>query len=674
MIKKEDREIFEKVTKNIKLQEAIFSGIITESDLKKYDLLLETKIYMVHWEECIKDYKSKYKRNVSKYITLQDLLKPRNIIQILYRNTILHYIETKQTCFYCDAETANDFDKYIMYNALNDHLNFNYTQTYKPHEIEVLENYCQRMSIKLPTAKQLDSEERHFLSCSEIYAKWAVIYFVEESFSFIKYLQSLNHPVQIDTTVIMNNIKKAFKLEDESYLVRVNEDGHNNRIMIRWQYNQLLDIRHLLSRLMERNAIKLYTGLGGTGKSYDALVYAKSISDLWTCITLSNTVALKLSTDAKNRDFNCMPQSIASYNCGVLKKKSGIQFCNIIIDEFSQWSLNELGTFHNILLEVFALNGNLILLGDMHQIPSFLGRGNLLYPVQCYLENTKHHVHKAEIVRQRDQQFKECIMNYVETGDISAFNRFRIENIEDYVDPMYTMFITGSQYNVEKLNLWALSCILKEYDIKHVTPLTVEKKTKKHIIYKYGDEELTDDNWKKISAIKLNILKECVSRKVYIKAISKETWVTNKDEYKRATGLKMYDHKILTNDKAEVISFDYNQISIKLDRLDSQGKPICLDVTAGDFFDKFDFGYAINVNKSQGLDWDNVVVHLDFAHDYGCDGNAKNYEAFYVAATRGKLKTVFYIKGDENLQPFEPQVVANHFNIKESDKKVKSNI
>lgn len=660
MSKKADKEVFEKLTKYREMREALISGIITESTLKKYDLLSDTKVYMIYWEDYIKEYNKKYDRNLSKYITIQDLIKPRNIIQILYKSTILHYIETKQTCFYCDTETASNMDKHIMYSALNECLNFEYGS----HEMKVLEKYCQRTKRKLPQAKFLNSEERQFISCNEIYAKWAVTYFIEESFSFINYMQSLGHPVRIDTLAVTNNIKKAFEFENDSYLVKVNEDGCNNRVMVRSQYIMLLAIRDVIPLLMEQDAIRLYTGLGGTGKSYDALCYAKNISKEWTCVTLSNTVALKLSVDAKQKGFSCIPQSITSYNYGTLQKKTQKKLKFIIIDEFSQWSLNELDTLFNILMEVFKSHGHLILLGDMHQIPSFLGRGNLLYPVQQYLENTKFHIHKSEIVRQQDVKFKDCIMNYVNTGNINSFDRYRINNIEDHVDPMSTMFITGSKYHVEKLNLWALSCILKENDIPY-TPLIVTEKTKTQIIYRYGKKELTNKNWKELNNIKLEILESCIERGVYIKVISKETWITNKEAYAIAKGLKMFDYKVLTNDKGEVISFNYDMITIKLNRTNSQGKQIYLDVPTADFFDKFDFGYAITVNRSQGLDWDSVVVHLDFKRRPGCDSNAKNYEAFYVAATRGKLNTAFYIECDDETLSLEPQIVANHFIIEE---------
>lgn len=666
MIKKEDREIFEKVTKTLEIQRALSSGIIAESTLKQYGLTLDTKVYMVYWEDYIHQYNFKYGRNLRKYITIQDLLKPRNIIQILYKNTILHYIVTKQQCFYCDAESADNLDRYIMYNALNDILDLKTVR-------KSLERYCAEKKLNTQSIV-LNSEERQFLSCNKTYAMWAIRYFIEESFSFIKYIQSLKHPVNIDITAITSNLNKAFRLDDDSFLIEVDEDNHKNRIMVRWQYLALQEAKDIISWLMVRDAIKLYTGLGGTGKSYDALSYAKTISKNWTCITLCNKIALKLSMDAKQRGFDCIPQSIASYKCDTLRKKGHTEFKYIIIDEFSQWSLNELNTFLQILREVRASNGHIILLGDTHQIPSFLGRGCLLYPIQCYLENTKSHIHKAEIVRQQDTQFKECIMNYVETGCISAFDKYRINNIEEYVEPMYTTFVTGSQYHVEKLNLWALSYILKEYGVS-CDPLTVVKKTETKIVYQYKGNTLTNkEDWRTLNSKKLEILDACVKRGIYIKVISKETWIIDKDAYKQADGLKMHDYKVLTNDTGEVIYYEYNRVYIKLDRTDSQGKQICLDVVAGDFFNKFDFGYAINVNKSQGLDWDNVVVYLDFTSGYGCDGNAKNYEAFYVAATRGKLKTVFYIKGDDNLQPFEPQVVANHFNIKESDKKVKSDI
>ena len=59
MIKKEDREVFEKVTKTLEIQRALSSGIIAESTLKQYGLTLDTKVYMVYWEDYIHQYNSK---------------------------------------------------------------------------------------------------------------------------------------------------------------------------------------------------------------------------------------------------------------------------------------------------------------------------------------------------------------------------------------------------------------------------------------------------------------------------------------------------------------------------------------------------------------------------------------------------------------------------------------
>ena len=52
---------------------------------------------------------------------------------------------------------------------------------------------------------------------------WAIRYFIEESFSFIKYAQSLEHPVNIDIAAITSNLNKAFKLDNDSFLIEVDE-------------------------------------------------------------------------------------------------------------------------------------------------------------------------------------------------------------------------------------------------------------------------------------------------------------------------------------------------------------------------------------------------------------------------------------------------------------------
>lgn len=650
--KLEKEEIFNKV---VKYHDTVFSDRVTESKLKHIGLALDDKVYMIHWEDCIKEYNSNKGRRLRAYLTVGELVNPKTILHTLFRSTISYYITMHKVCFFCNIVTE-DMSKRILHSALNDPLNKDYAQ-------KVLEEYCKR---KRRNEKiNLNSEERQFFSCNKDYAMWAVRFFIEESLSFINFLQEKGHPVHVDVSYVEKSLNEEWNnIKEGSYLVQVNEDGSSNRLMIRCQYELLEEAKELLSKLMLNKAIRLYTGLGGTGKSYDALTYAKGVSRRWTCVTLSNTVALKLSKDAVDKGFDCIPMSITAFN---LQKDDKTDCKYYIIDEFSQWSLHELATFLKILRLVDVRNGELIVLGDTHQIPSFLGRGCLLHTVQQYLEGTPFHIHKDEIVRQQDKTFKDCIMNYVETGDIRAFDEFRIGNLEDNCEPENTMFITGSGYNVEKLNLWALAGIANEISIGYPT-LTVEGKRNGKIIYRHGDRVLSSSDFKELNAIKLEILERCIEHNVPIRVISKDTWVIDKEAYDGAEALAMFDFKVLTNDKGKVTEKGESSFHITLDRVGTSREEISLDIPVWEFFDKFDFGYAITVNRAQGLDWDNVVVHLDFTRRQGCDYNAQNYEAFYVASTRGKRKTAFYIESPKDLNPFKPQLVANHFSIVEEVK------
>ena len=652
--KLEKEEIFNKV---VKYHNTVFSDRVTESKLKRIGLALDDKVYMIHLEDCIKEYNSNKGRRLRAYLTVGELVNPKTILHTLFRSTISYYItmQMHKACFFCNIVTE-DMSKRILYSALNYPLNKDYAQ-------KVLEEYCKRKGRN--DKINLNSEERQFFSCNKDYAMWAVRFFIEESFSFINFLQEKGHPVHVDISYVEKSLNEDWNnIKEGSYLVQVNEDGSSNRLMTRCQYEILEEVKELLSKLLLKKAIRLYTGLGGTGKSYDALTYAKGVSRRWTCVTLSNTVALKLSKDAVDKGFECIPMSITAFN---LQKEDKTDCKYYIIDEFSQWSLHELSTFIQILRLVDVRNGELIVLGDTHQIPSFLGRGCLLHSVQQYLEGTPFHIHKDEIVRQQDQTFKDCIMNYVETGDIKAFDKFRIENIEEYCEPENTMFITGSGYNVEKLNLWALAGIAKEISIGY-PPLTVEGKRNGKIIYRHGDRFLSSSDFKELNEIKLEILERCIEHNVPIRVISKDTWVIDKEAYGGAEALAMFDFKVLTNDKGKVTEKEESSFHITLDRVGTSMEEISLDIPVGEFFDKFDFGYAITVNRAQGLDWDNVVVHLDFTRRQGCDYNAQNYEAFYVASTRGKRKTAFYIESPKDLTPFKPQLVANHFSIVEEVK------
>ena len=642
----EKEELFKLITTNASLKEAIFSGVSTV-EVKKRGILSESKIYMIPWEaslkeynKCVGEHNKKLKPNnrkeklssVSYYIEFQHLLNPETFIQKLYRRAILHYIETKKADFVYNGSIDDIADSFLnkVFHKLRD----------------AQDEPLKYMSRELPCVRGDVGIELH------------------DSLNFVTFLKRKGYTIDLNITDIVNEIKHILDDTSEtSKIIQVTEDDDSNmRVMLRSDYETLFEVKSLIHELMSNNSIKLYTGLGGTGKSFDAIKYAKEKSLIgWHCITLSNTVALKLCTDAKMRDFDCIPMSIAKYR--YTRKQYLMNIKYVIIDEFSQWSLHELNIFRSIIYNVLKNNGQLILLGDTNQIHSFLGRGCLLHAVQLLLDGTPYYEHKVEIKRQTNIALKNSICGYVMSHDITAFNAFRIHNEEDF-EPKTTMVVTGSNDHVERLNLLALKLIMQESEINY-PPLEYIYGVKGCRTFKYFHNGVEKNNYNELRDIKLEIIDKLLSHNIDVRLISAETWTFDDDNYKKYNDIKAFDFRVLRNDKAYILSKENGVYNIRLNRKGTLTEDIEFTIACSDLLDYFNFGYAITVNSAQGLDWRKTIVNMDFTQHPKNDFNAHNFEAFYVAATRGKDNTSFYILTDnQDSTIFEPLVVKNHFNIK----------
>lgn len=642
----EKEELFKLITTNKPLKEAIFSEVST-AEVKKHGILSESKVYMIPWEASLEEYNKYVKEHnknlklnnkkdklssVSYYIEFQHLLKPETFIQKLYRQAILHYIETKKADFIYNGSIDDIIDSFLnkVFHKLRD----------------AQDEPLKYISRELPCVRDDIEIELH------------------DSLSFATFLNHKGYTINLSTTDIANEIKYILDDTSEtSKIIQVTEDDNSDmRVMLRSDFETLFEVKSLIHELMSNNSIKLYTGLGGTGKSFDAIKYAKEKSQIgWHCITLSNTVALKLCTDAKMRDFDCIPMSIAKYR--YTRKQYLMNIKYVIIDEFSQWSLHELSVFRNIISNVIKNKGQLILLGDTNQIHSFLGRGCLLHAMQLLLDGTPYYEHKVEIKRQTNIALKNSICGYVMSHDITAFNAFRIHNEEDF-EPKTTMVITGSNDHVERLNLLALKLIMQESEINY-PPLEYIYGVDGCKKFKYFHNGVEKNNYYELRDIKLKIIDELLSHNIDVRLISAETWTFDDDNYKKYNDIKAFDFRVLRNDKASILSKENGAYNIRLNRKGNLTEDIEFTIACSDLLDYFNFGYAITVNSAQGLDWRKTIVNMDFTQHPKNDFNAHNFEAFYVAATRGKDNTLFYILTDKRDNViFEPLVVKNHFNIK----------
>ena len=251
----EKEELFKLITTNKSLKEVIFSGVST-AEVKKHGILSESKIYMIPWEASLKEYnkcvgehnknlKSNNRKDklssVSYYIEFQYLLNPETFIQKLYRLAILQYIETNKADFVYNGSIDDIIDSFLnkVFHKLRD----------------AQDEPLKYISRELPCVRDDVGIELH------------------DSLNFVTFLKRKGYTIDLNKTDIINEIKHILDDTSEtSKIIQVTEDDdHNMRVMLRSDYETLFEVKSLIHELMSNNSIKLYTGLGGTGKSFDAI-------------------------------------------------------------------------------------------------------------------------------------------------------------------------------------------------------------------------------------------------------------------------------------------------------------------------------------------------------------------------------------------------------------------
>lgn len=464
-------------------------------------------------------------------------------------------------------------------------------------------------------------------------------------------------------------------------LLRV-RDGGNVGSMLRTDLETIYKTKSLILKKANEGHLTLYVGRAGTGKSENAVKRAKDVSgesERWTFVALSNSVCAMGATRARKKcHMSISPSSIA--RCKVCKTNS-----NVIEDEFSQWGQAELGLFLNLLEN----SKEMIIMGDDRQITSFLGRGCLLHDVRELLEKEcpRAVVKLREVKRADSPELIRSVIAFSETADINSLSQWFCESDpEDAVRdwgrhlPKNGIIISGANANVDMLNwrmfaYWlrkflddgdlddsekrvlheAIKAIKKNgdpdeegeksmdfHDVRHLglaTPQVIEAlrwvlsnydETLPVIMTKAEDLCTSDD----ITLPK----RHCVF------CYGHETEQTNMN-YKR----------FLVSERAEIVNVMDDGYLMKC----SRGGELLLP------FDKARFsvapGFAITVNKAQGLEWDDVLIYTPQIAKFNY--NLVSANAFYVAASRSRssLKIIPSNHAWDRIRPFE--TFTNAFDI-----------
>lgn len=490
----------------------------------------------------------------------------------------------------------------------------------------------------------------------------------------IRLIQNKNPELWRDSIVKLTELCKT-------ELVRV-RDGGNDGSMLRTDIETIYKTKSLILKKANEGHLTLYVGRAGSGKSENAVKRAKDVSgesERWTFVALSNSVCAMGATRAQKKcHMSISPSSIA--RCKVCKTNS-----NVIEDEFSQWGQAELGLFLNLLEN----SKEMIIMGDDRQITSFLGRGCLLHDVRELLEKEcpRAVVKLREIKRADSPELIRSVLAFSETADINSLSQWFCDgNPEDAVRdwgrhlPKNGIIISGANANVDMLNWRMFAYWLRKFLDDGVLD-DYEKQVLRDAIKSLKDNGDDDEEGEKSMDFHgarhqglatpqvVNALRCVLSRyedTLPVIMTKAEDLCTSDDItrpkrhcvfcYGHETEEKNMNYKrFLVSERAEIVNVMGDGYLMKC----SRGGELLLP------FDKARFsvapGFAITVNKAQGLEWDDVLIYTPQIAKLNY--NLVSANAFYVAASRSRsnLKIIPSNHALDRIRPFE--TFTNAFDI-----------
>lgn len=499
-----------------------------------------------------------------------------------------------------------------------------------------------------------------------------------------------NSKVSLDIPLLKSLMNKAIK---ENTIPTV-EEGIPV-LMLKSTIEALREVKLGLKDLGSKNLCHVYIGKAGTGKTTTAINESMNSSGN-VVIALSNTVALNGMTKARlakgNGSDSCVAASIQLARVTMnLWKDEWNALSVFCIDEFSQWSMCELDVLRKIV-NLCKTNGKkLVIMGDINQIPSFLGFGSLLHSIisdkelgigSDYLkvirekeERTKDETYCSNIVtvKLRNHRAKSkvniCEMNtiFLNDGTIGSYNNLSItlqQLLSSFSEPtskveygVKRMYVTGSNNQVMDIQRRVLENVMGR-------PIKLD--LRKGIL-----ENLELQSWMVKTHNKIpvrcnkTISMESLSEK-FKKAKEKANELSSKSSKSKLASY--HEHRFIRNEQFYAWYGDNNKIHIASFEEVSEGNPVKMvdDLSFETLCEHFELNYAITVNKAQGLEWDNVIVVAgNLPKPEGVD-RWSNYnltstrESMYVSMSRFKNSGHIFI-GDAGKYPIKRTKLINNF-------------
>lgn len=370
-------------------------------------------------------------------------------------------------------------------------------------------------------------------------------------------------------------------------------------------------------------------------------------------VSLSTLVALNGARRANTQGYSTTPCSIAMYNlcANTNRMKSWVSAYNVYcIDELSQWGLEQLDTFISIAQMALDKDASFVCMGDISQIGSFLGRGNLLYMLMQNYPVTK----LTENHRASSNDLIDFVWNVAGTRSRN-FNRFRVDDagLEEYVHRTPEdgeMVVTGSNACAGLINMLRMESALKEDEHDMLPIFYMPKRGDWNYFEMWRDNE----TWIRDRMSKRAIRVRPLENFKFGEGSSPSLEITYSKKFLRNEScLAIMDGwDVLI--KSQMLPRDISS-SVKGDALEMKSARI----SWGDFIGHFAPNYATTVNKAQGLEWKKVmVVYGDVGKIDPRQGEyvpSKNYnlnsksasQATYVAVSRANDSLEIYTAGQQ---------------------------
>ena len=339
--------------------------------------------------------------------------------------------------------------------------------------------------------------------------------------------------------------------------------------------NKLVDrLKTSMDNIAEDGRLLILNGRPGTGKSTEAAKRAKEY-DKRAILTLSNTIG---------NMFAIKCPGIDRYSCTKARYcfKHGHYDC-IVFDEASQFGLETI----DLLCDVFEKNPKamFIIMGDIDQTPTFLSSGSVLYSImKRYPQCTKNLTTQFRFMNNPGYR---DVMESVVKSEIPE--GIQIDSMTEELIKNTDCYITGANASVDFLNKLCLYCKNPELS-----------------------QSLTTDTKRPDLGYALMMSKN--PTKIPIIANSTAKLKSKSEEYKLYVNTRFSFSHMIGDRYCLINQVDKSTVTVSRNQLNAF----------------FVLGYAITVNKSQGLEWPRICVYVT-----SIDRNLKNFNAMYVALSRG---------------------------------------